>query len=974
MSDTNAEIHGSQESPIKQTTATAIKNLDKYLESPEEKILRDHQFDVVGGIRNSWARGETEGYITLPPSAGKTVIYSQLSRATGLRTLVLTPTLTTLDQGSKEFVARAPEINVTEYHSGNKDLSGDAVITTYQSALNLIQSGKLNPRDFDLLVADELHLGLGEIRHQLHRYFDHALRLGVTATPSFEQIEGYIKRGLVEKDEQWLNLFKNCIYEMGLEEAMERGISAQADIFLTRTNTKVENIEITSNGEYSKASVERELDKHARNMMTLAVIAGPPSIPDTISFSQEKLAELTELHEKIKNKRTAVFGLSIEHVNMLAEDLRKRGITAEAVHSQIDSDKRKDILAKHRAGEIQVVLGVDALRVGWDSPETKVGIYMAPTRSGVVSLQEFGRITRPYNDERATAIQFVDDFLYRGQAPVLFTNLFDPEYILRGSASGLERKSSDEKRPEKPIVTFSGLHIESTLEEVRSNDLLQTRFKRGTIEEMAKIIDRIVEETAAARVGTTSLEFFQNIQKALPARMPIEKQEEALQALTSLDSNTARNAKNILLYTNVGTIMSVLQPYLTSDPEKNEALFHAAMQGVLEKISTLKSGDYIKGLINHAAEEGIVDFLSDEYGIPSQWIRGKTPHGLIKRIRDLINPANVSIDYLTQTAEDLSEEFGLNKGQVFNYLTLYTSELTNSDFLNKDIENAGLDISLNESLQTIPPRESQVLYKKFVEGKTLEEIGNEINRSRERIRQIESVALRRLRKTDSINKLIDFTTSARTDKVFYPERPSYEEWSIEKGSDTLGRIFNRYISKQIGDRERNLINLVTAIKSFGNEVVPSLSQNVEGVQNYRWNTTHEDIYKVLTGEHVYFQNGDDRNVIEWHRRNKRGPYSYEKSEPSYRDTSKNENFYIDQIRDGRDRLEKNSIAHLNISPNTFLLLTTVSNNFSSISPELYLKTIPSLKHGLDNNLFSPEMSREIKDAILKFEELKARYD
>ena len=67
---------------------------------------------------------------------------------------------------------------------------------------------------------------------------------------------------------------------------------------------------------------------------------------------------------------------------------------------------------------------------------------------------------------------------------------------------------------------------------------------------------------------------------------------------------------------------------------------------------------------------------------------------------------------------------------------------------------------LEEMLKTLSPREEQVVRLRFglVDGKahTLEEVGKEFNVTRERIRQIESKALRRLYRQSSSKKMRDF--------------------------------------------------------------------------------------------------------------------------------------------------------------------------------------------------------------------------
>jgi RNA polymerase sigma factor, sigma-70 family len=67
---------------------------------------------------------------------------------------------------------------------------------------------------------------------------------------------------------------------------------------------------------------------------------------------------------------------------------------------------------------------------------------------------------------------------------------------------------------------------------------------------------------------------------------------------------------------------------------------------------------------------------------------------------------------------------------------------------------------LAEVLQTLTPREAKVLSLRFglEDGnpKTLEEVGKEFNVTRERIRQIEAKALRKLRHPSRSKKLKDF--------------------------------------------------------------------------------------------------------------------------------------------------------------------------------------------------------------------------
>ena len=69
---------------------------------------------------------------------------------------------------------------------------------------------------------------------------------------------------------------------------------------------------------------------------------------------------------------------------------------------------------------------------------------------------------------------------------------------------------------------------------------------------------------------------------------------------------------------------------------------------------------------------------------------------------------------------------------------------------------------LSEVLNTLTPREKKVLVLRFGledgRNRTLEEVGKEFNVTRERIRQIEAKALRKLRHPSRSKKLKDYLT------------------------------------------------------------------------------------------------------------------------------------------------------------------------------------------------------------------------
>jgi DNA-directed RNA polymerase sigma subunit (sigma70/sigma32) len=63
--------------------------------------------------------------------------------------------------------------------------------------------------------------------------------------------------------------------------------------------------------------------------------------------------------------------------------------------------------------------------------------------------------------------------------------------------------------------------------------------------------------------------------------------------------------------------------------------------------------------------------------------------------------------------------------------------------------------SLSSVLQSLTAKEQIVLYKRFNELKTLQEIADELDCCRERIRQLECTALRKLRHPSHLKAVLD---------------------------------------------------------------------------------------------------------------------------------------------------------------------------------------------------------------------------
>ena len=144
-------------------------------------------------------------------------------------------------------------------------------------------------------------------------------------------------------------------------------------------------------------------------------------------------------------------------------------------------------------------------------------------------------------------------------------------------------------------------------------------------------------------------------------------------------------------------------------------------------------------LIQELGREPTVQEIADQVHMP------------VKRVEEVLNMAQEPVSLETPVGEEED-----------SHLVDFIQDEKMS-FLQDEASFVFLHEQLVEVLQTLTPREQQVLSLRFGlydgEARTLEEVGKKFHVTRERIRQIEDKALRKLRHPSRSRKLKDYLES-----------------------------------------------------------------------------------------------------------------------------------------------------------------------------------------------------------------------
>ncbi|HKR73728.1 MAG TPA: excinuclease ABC subunit UvrB [Candidatus Nitrosocosmicus sp.] len=188
---------------------------------------------------------------------------------------------------------------------------------------------------------------------------------------------------------------------------------------------------------------------------------------DLISQIQERVA---------KQQRTLVTTLTKKMAEDMADYLSKNRIRVRYIHSEINGLERTELLRKLRAGEFDVLVGINLLREGLDLPEVALVAILDADKEGFLRnysslIQTFGRAARNIDGK---VILYSNTITKSIKEAVLETNRRRKKQIDYNLSNKIEPKSISKPIPQK------NLSISNTLVDLKSmtrNDLIELSTK-----------------------------------------------------------------------------------------------------------------------------------------------------------------------------------------------------------------------------------------------------------------------------------------------------------------------------------------------------------------------------------------------------------------------------------------------------------------------------------------------------------------
>jgi superfamily II DNA or RNA helicase len=349
---------------------------------------------------------------------------------------------------------------------------------------------KFRPEEFSLIVYDECHHATSSTNRRVKKWFEQNERtkfLGLTATA--DRSDGAALG----------QVFQTVAINIELPYAIDNGwLVPIVQKSITCEHLDFSNVRTTA-GDLNG----RDLEDILANEETLHEMVAP-----TVELAGDR--------------RTLIFCVDKTHTKLVCELInRYKKESANYILGDTKDEEREQLIAQHKAGKFQFMVGCGVFTEGYDDPGIQVVAIMRPTKSRALYVQMCGRGTRPIDppleetaEERKATIAassktglLILDYVGNAGRHKLITalNLFDGEY----SADILDRakriaEETDEELPTEELIRRAQQQADE--EEQKRKELEEARRREWMKAREVKYKEQVIDpfgwwDTLPQRIG-----------------------------------------------------------------------------------------------------------------------------------------------------------------------------------------------------------------------------------------------------------------------------------------------------------------------------------------------------------------------------------------------------------------------------------------------------------------------------------------
>lgn len=332
--------------------------------SMQRKALRE--------LRRYRDTGVKKALIISATGSGKTYLAAFDARNFGAkRLLYIVHRESILKDAKDSFVKVFGAERTYGFYTGNENsLEADFIFATSNMLGRHLDSFKKD--EFDYIIYDEVHHVVAETGKKIFEYFEPEFILGLTATP--ERMD----------NQDIFTLFdQNVPFELRLRDAIDNDLVVPFHYYGIR---------------------DQLVDYSSKDKMTIAKNIAEQN---NIEFIKSQIEKYRKPGEKLK---CIAFCTNIQSCRLMAEELYEEGYYTISLTGINDTGVRikafKDLQDENNL--LEIICTVDILNEGVDIPQVNMVLFLRPTESQTVFIQQLGRGLRKYpGKDYVTVLDFI---------------------------------------------------------------------------------------------------------------------------------------------------------------------------------------------------------------------------------------------------------------------------------------------------------------------------------------------------------------------------------------------------------------------------------------------------------------------------------------------------------------------------------------------------------------------------------------
>lgn len=334
-------------------------------------------------------RGYNHNLVVAATGTGKTVIsaldykrFCKQNPGSPCRLLFVAHREEILKQSLYTFRAVLKDANFGDMFVGNYRPSEiDHLFMSIQTFNSQSFTQKTTEDFYDYIIVDEFHHAAAPSYQKLLAYYKPKILLGLTATP--ERMDG---RSI-------LPYFHDRIAaEIRLPEAIDRKLLCPFQYFGVTDSVDLDSLKWSAGG-YDK----NELTK----IYTLSGIAALKRADLIVQSLRRYVTDIDDV-------KGLGFCVSVAHAEFMSDYFNRSGIPSMFLTGQSPDEERKNAKKRLVEGQVRFIFVVDIYNEGVDIPEVNTVLFLRPTESLTVFLQQLGRGLRLAEDKEClTVLDFI---------------------------------------------------------------------------------------------------------------------------------------------------------------------------------------------------------------------------------------------------------------------------------------------------------------------------------------------------------------------------------------------------------------------------------------------------------------------------------------------------------------------------------------------------------------------------------------